>query len=129
MASKKAKQLLKPLKKGETSVYSQFLENALDPSYYVKAQMKDDTWHLAKLVDCRLSEKHDTKKPLTDYSYDYYVHYVDFDRRMDEWIPRARIELTRNLVLEDELLKKKKKQEEELLDSEIENEHAGTPVL
>ena len=126
MASKKAKAVLKTTKKhADATVYSQPCENALDPAYFVKVQMKDGNYHLAKLIDCKLSEKHDPKKPLTDFSYDYYIHYVDFDRRMDEWVPRTRIELTRSLVLEEELIKKKKKQEEEIIDSEIENEHAG----
>jgi len=40
-------------------------------------------------------------------------------------VSRSRIELTRTLVLEEELKKKQKKQEEEIIDSEIENEHAG----
>ena len=125
MASKKAKAVLKTTKKGTEHVYSQPCEGALDPAYFVKVQMKDGNYHLAKLIDCKLSDKYDPKKPLTDTSYDYYVHYVDFDRRMDEWVSRSRIELTRTLVLEEELKKKQKKQEEEILDSEIENEHAG----
>ena len=126
MASKKAKAVLKTTKKNTENVYSQACEGALDPSYFVKVQMKDGNYHQAKLIDCKLSEKHDPKKPLTDFSYDYYIHYVDFDRRMDEWVPRSRIELSRTLVLEEEIKKKQKKQEEEILDSEIENEHAGS---
>lgn len=27
-------------------------------------------------------------------SYEYYVHYVGFDRRLDEWITSDRIDLT-----------------------------------
>jgi hypothetical protein len=44
------------LKKG-TKIY----EGALDNSYYVLASMKDNTWHRARIIDCRLA-KGDIKK-------------------------------------------------------------------
>ena len=33
------------------------------------------------------------KKKKTDSSYEYYVHYIDFNRRMDQWITRDQIKL------------------------------------
>ena len=30
----------------------------------------------------------------TSHRYIYYIHYIEWDRRMDEWIPRNRIRLT-----------------------------------
>ncbi len=34
---------------------------------------------------------YDIKIKKTDASYDYYIHYEGFNRRMDEWIPITRI--------------------------------------
>lgn len=108
--------------------YSQPSEGALDLNYYVKAQMKDGTWNLAKIIDCRLNKNHDPKKKRTDFSYDYYVHYMDFDRRMDEWLPRARVELTREL-LEDDNPNKKKKGDKAPIDKEHEGKKSYTVTL
>jgi len=70
--------------------------------------MKDGTWNLAKIIDCRAIRNLDSKIKRNDTSYEYYVHYVDFDRRMDEWVSRTRVETTHELV-EDENPNKKKK--------------------
>jgi len=75
-------------------------EGALDLNYYVKGKMKDGNYYLAKIVDCRPIKNLDPKKKRNDFSYDYYLHYVDFDRRMDEWVPRSRIETTREFIEE-----------------------------
>lgn len=109
----------------DNKVYSKPSEGALDPNYYIKAQMKDKTWHLAKIIDCRLVKDWDPKKKKNDASYEYYVHYIDFNRRMDEWVPRNRIELTRNLIEEDTTNKKKRKTEEKKYDNNIDDEHEG----
>jgi hypothetical protein len=69
----------------EPRKYSEPAEGALDINYYVKAQMKDDSWHLAKIVDCRILKTIDPKKKKNDYSYEYYIHFIDYDRRMDMW--------------------------------------------
>lgn len=29
-------------------------ENALDNAYYINAQMKEGTWHMARILECRL---------------------------------------------------------------------------
>jgi len=109
----------------DNKVYSRPSEGALDPNYYIKAEMKDKTKHLAKIIDCRLLREWDPKKKKNDYSYEYYVHYIDYNRRMDEWISRSRIELTRNLVEEDTANRKKKKTEEKKFDNNIDDEHEG----
>jgi hypothetical protein len=87
--------------------------------------MKDKSWHLAKIIDCRLLRDWDPKKKKNDSSYEYYVHYIDFNRRMDEWVLRSRIEMTRQLVEEDNTTKKKKKTEEKKFDNNIDDEHEG----
>lgn len=91
----------------ESRKYSQPSEGALDPNFLVKAQMKDDNWQFAKIIDCKLKKNFDPKKKKTHTSYDYYLHYVNFDRRMDEWISGERLEITRELADEDSMIKKK----------------------
>ena len=63
----------------------------MDNSYYVNAQMKNNQWFKARIIDCRLSKDYDSKKKKSEGSYEYYIHYEGFNRRMDEWIPRNRI--------------------------------------
>ena len=36
-----------------------------------------------------------SKKKKTESSYEYYVHYEKFNRRMDEWVVYSRIQLVR----------------------------------
>jgi len=112
--SKSSKKLGKlNLLEAETKSYTHAAEGALDPNYYVKAQMKNKSWHLAKIIDCRLTKEYDPTKKKTDFSYEYYVHYVEFNRRMDEWVSRSRIELTRKLIEEDVHTTKKKRKIDE----------------
>lgn len=42
----------------------------------------DDTLHPAQIIQSRCNEFS---------AYDYYVHYVGLNRRLDEWVPRNRI--------------------------------------
>jgi hypothetical protein len=75
--------------------------------------MKNGTWHRAKIVDCRLSKDFDIKKKKLESSYDYYIHYEGFNRRMDEWVSRCRIDVTDERVVDEPALKKKSKKGEE----------------
>lgn len=82
----------------------------------------------AKIIDCRLSRVYDSKKILIDSSYDYYIHYEGYNRRMDEWmIKRDRIEMTEEIISVEPSLKKKNKiQGEGKLNEHGENdEHEG----
>lgn len=97
----------------ESKKYSQPSEGALDPNFLVKSKMRDDNWYYAKIVDCRLKKGFDPKKKRNQVSYDYYLHYINFDRRMDEWVPGEKIEMTRELSDEDNLIKKKIKTEDD----------------
>lgn len=109
----------------DNKIYSGPCEGALDPLYYIRAQMRNKVWYLAKIIDCRLLKDWDPKKRKNDAAYEYYVHYVDFNRRMDEWISRSRIELTRQLIEEDHMNKKKRKTEERKYDNNVDDEHEG----
>lgn len=110
----------------DNKVYSQPSEGALEPFYYIKGQMKNKQWFLARIIDCRLVKGWDPKKKKNDASYEYYIHYIDFNRRMDEWVTRNRIELTTQLIEEDQTNKKKRKTEEKKYDNNVDDEHEGT---
>lgn len=102
-------------------------ENALDALYYVKAQRGDEEWQLAKIIDCRPARDLPNTQKRTDYSYEYYIHYKDANRRLDEWVPRSRIELTRILIEEEVSQKKKKKTEEHRPSNNVDDEHVNFP--
>lgn len=103
--------------------YAKESEGALNPNYYIKAQMRSGSWLLAKIIECKLSEEAIANPALkkTDASYDYYVHYEDFDRRMDEWIPRSKI-IPTNQFIEAEISHKKAKGSTEKKDEDDEHE-------
>ena len=63
---------------------------------------------MAIIIDCRLLDEYKNKKK-TDVSYEYYIHYEGINRRMDEWVSRARLAPTGIVVEDEETLKKKKK--------------------
>jgi RNA binding activity-knot of a chromodomain len=88
--------------------------------------MKNGTWYRAKIIDVRLSKDYDLKKKKCESSYDYYVHYEGFNRRMDEWIPRNRIETSDDKIVDEPALKKKsKKGEEKKAEHQENDEHEG----
>ncbi|KAM9510562.1 LOW QUALITY PROTEIN: histone acetyltransferase KAT8 [Guaruba guarouba] len=43
----------------------------------------DGTWHSAEVIQSRLNEQ--------EAREEFYVHYVGFNRRLDEWVPRCRL--------------------------------------
>ena len=47
-----------------------------------------------KILINRIKEFKDKKKK-TESCYKYYVHYQNFDRRMDEWVLFTRIKLVK----------------------------------
>uniref|UniRef100_A0A6Q2XNT2 Histone acetyltransferase n=1 Tax=Esox lucius TaxID=8010 RepID=A0A6Q2XNT2_ESOLU len=50
-------------------------------------QRADKTWHSAEVIQSRLNEQEGREE--------FYVHYVGFNRRLDEWVGKARLALTK----------------------------------
>lgn len=67
-------------------------ENALEINRHVKVKF-NDSWEIAKIIDCRPLKEAEYHKKKTEYSYEYYIHYIDFNRRNDKWVQRNEIEL------------------------------------
>jgi hypothetical protein len=59
----------------------------LDPSTQVNCLHRDGTYRLVRIVDRR------PRSGTTD-EYEYYVHYRKLNRRMDEWVPAANLDLS-----------------------------------
>ncbi|XP_061606036.1 histone acetyltransferase KAT8 isoform X1 [Phyllopteryx taeniolatus] len=52
-------------------------------------QRADKTWHAAEVIQSRLNEQEGREE--------FYVHYVGFNRRLDEWVGKARLALTKTV--------------------------------
>ncbi|XP_042249248.1 histone acetyltransferase KAT8 [Thunnus albacares] len=52
-------------------------------------QRADKTWHTAEVIQSRLNEQEGREE--------FYVHYVGFNRRLDEWVGKARLALTKTV--------------------------------
>ncbi|XP_074414235.1 histone acetyltransferase KAT8-like isoform X1 [Zonotrichia albicollis] len=49
----------------------------------------DGSWHSAEVIQSRLNEQ--------EAREEFYVHYVGFNRRLDEWVRRERLALSKSL--------------------------------
>ena len=68
---------------------------ALEINKHVKS-LFNGKYEICKIIECRLLKDHENEKKKNDYSYEYYVHYIDYNRRNDRWIQRD------NIILDDE---------------------------
>ena len=63
-----------------------YKKGSYDPSYIYEAKSKDGVWRKAKIIEVKLLENQNPNLPYTPSSYRYYVHFLGFNRRMDDWI-------------------------------------------
>ncbi|KAG1677445.1 hypothetical protein FOA52_001900 [Chlamydomonas sp. UWO 241] len=78
----------------------------------------DNQYHTVKLIERRQISGFES-----DSDYEYYVHYIGYNRRMDEWVQLEQLDLSSvqlELVEEDGTGRKKKK----IVDEEHDEEHA-----
>ncbi|KAG7492137.1 hypothetical protein MATL_G00011340 [Megalops atlanticus] len=52
-------------------------------------QRADKTWHSAEVIQSRHNEQEGREE--------FYVHYIGFNRRLDEWVGKARLALTKTV--------------------------------
>ncbi|XP_036402088.1 histone acetyltransferase KAT8-like [Megalops cyprinoides] len=52
-------------------------------------QRTDKTWHSAEVIQSRHNEQEGREE--------FYVHYIGFNRRLDEWVGKARLALTKTV--------------------------------
>ncbi|CAM9330442.1 unnamed protein product [Chrysoparadoxa australica] len=73
---------------------------------------RDDSWHLASIVEKRKCARAQEAQPPTGrtsrvkereleikkeglQAYEYYMHYIDYDRRLDEWVGADRVDFAK----------------------------------
>ncbi len=61
-------------------------EHPFKIGHYLVAKYRDDSHRLAKII-----EKSGKSGSANGNDWRYYIHYIDFNRRMDEWITNDRI--------------------------------------
>ncbi len=111
-----------------TTKAEEYHEGALEVRKHVKAlygvTTDSPSWELGQIIAVRPINDSSflNKKKKNDYSYDYYIHYVNFNRRMDTWLSRNQIEIDEKFV-DEELLKKDIRDKEKSIFNN--DEHAG----
>lgn len=65
-------------------------EGALEINKHVKTEFNGKT-EICKILECRLLPTYDDKQKKDEYSYEYYVHFIEYNRRNDRWIQRSSI--------------------------------------
>jgi histone acetyltransferase MYST1 len=73
-------------------------------------EYRDGSKRLAKIIERTQNKEKERLKAPIEEQWKYYVHYHDFNRRMDEWINNARIT---KFPSEANLIEEKMKEEEE----------------
>jgi len=77
-----------------------FRSQKLELNTLINCRWRDDEHHKCEIIDVR-----DGQKPGT---YEYYVHYIEFNRRLDEWVTEDKLDF--NTI---ETSKDKEKKEKE----------------
>ena len=86
---------------------------ALEINKHVKS-IFNNTEQICKIIDCRLLPEHINDKKKTESSYEYYVHFIDFNRRNDQWIKFDKIKID-DVEIEKELKIREAKEENDKL--------------
>lgn len=116
----------KSIKKLLNNKVEEIHEGAIEINKHVKAFFENDEnnkpiFEIARIVDVRLSDTN-SKKKKNEYSYDYYVNYLNFNRRHDRWITRNELEHD-SVFIEEKLKEKEEKDKEKNIF--VNEDHAG----
>uniref|UniRef100_A0A8C7QJG5 Histone acetyltransferase n=1 Tax=Oncorhynchus mykiss TaxID=8022 RepID=A0A8C7QJG5_ONCMY len=76
-----------PQRNGEGVLLGREQEVSVEIGETYLCQRADKTWHSAEVIQSRLNEQEGREE--------FYVHYVGFNRRLDEWVGKARLALTK----------------------------------
>ena len=94
---------------------------ALEVNRHVKVQLNNEL-KICKIIAVRKDPQHENDKNPNDYSYEYYIHYIEYDRRNDHWIKRKSIIETKVSDEEVKKIKNNQNQEDEIVFHNDENE-------
>ena len=91
---------------------------AIPVNSHVKVKLNNED-KICKIISIRQDPLRKKDEQPNEYSYEYYIHYVEYDRRNDHWIQRKDISDTK---VTDEELKKLKNNQDEIVFQNDENE-------
>ena len=63
---------------------------ALEVNSYVKVKLNDEL-KICQIIAVRKDPQHENDTNPNEYSYEYYIHYLEYDKRNDHWENRANI--------------------------------------
>ena len=95
---------------------------ALEVNHYVKVNLNNEL-KICNIIAVRKDPLHEKDENPNDYSYEYYIHYIEYDRRNDHWVKRKSIIETK--VSDEEIKKLKNSQlptDDEIIFHNDENE-------
>jgi hypothetical protein len=122
MQSKGAKKSLKATLEPATTEkrkYEKDSPGALNINYFIMVSDKNGKEKKAKIIECRLDRQlygdltleeamKDPQINLKDSSYEYYIHYDHFNRRLDEWVKFDQITTTHEFIDEKKIKEQNK---------------------
>ena len=98
---------LKKIKTKEAEDEKHAFIGAIPVKSYVKVKLNGED-KICKIISIRLDPLRKKDEQPNEYSYEYYIHYVEYDRRNDHWIQRKDISDTK--VTDEEIKKLKNNQ-------------------
>ena len=123
----KGEKSLKKIIKDKLEDKNHSYEGALQINKHVRSFFNNNL-EICKIIDCRPLKEFESESTIkTEYSYEYYVHYINYNRRNDRWITRDLITID-DAAIEIELKLSEQKEKENLLNNNqpFENdEHKG----
>ena len=81
---------------------------AIPINTHIKVKLNNEE-KICKIISIRPEPLNKNEEPLTEYSYEYYIHYIEYDKRNDHWIKRKDI---LNTKINDKEIKKLKNKKE-----------------
>jgi len=108
-------------------------EGAFKTGTHVRAQMKDGSWVIARIVEVKKVQQEGqdgqaspTKQP-KQQKFKYYVNYIDYNRRMDRWVTEEQVREDRENIQKelDQRKEEQKKLEEQMPGFLVNDEHNG----
>lgn len=83
--------------KKKLNKYSKESPGALDLNMKARVKMErnGNTIHDGQIIDCREAVQRIVDEGQDEsYKYEYYIHYIGENRRLDEWVQRSKIQIT-----------------------------------
>ena len=100
------------MKKNKKNLTKSFI-GAISLNSYVKVKLNNEN-KICQIISIRPNDlnKNENEESLNEYSYEYYIHYIEYDKRNDHWIKRKDIIETK---ISNEEIKKIKKEKDEII--------------